>query len=196
MAEAVNSGLNFPGREPYEILTISAPSEDISNLKLKDCNRTDIQSKVDESCRKLVNVAREALQKHNNLKKVILLEHPPRFDDKLKSEMAIFANKTLCKLIDDSKSDQIELGKHTLQCYGIGKTFEARYRNSITKQLDGLHFFGPLGSKVLSESLIEILVTSSQKSVTMAPSTPQADTLLLPNIQVSNRFEVLDQGNE
>ena len=98
--------------------------------------------------------------------------------------MAIFANKTLWKLIVDSKSDKIELGKHTLKCYGIGKTFEARYRNPITKQLDGLHFFGPLGSKAFSESLIDILVTSSQKSLNMPPSKPEAEPLILPNIQV------------
>ena len=195
LAHAVNVGLDFPGREPYEILAIAAPSEDISNLKVKDYERADIESQVTESCLKLVNVAKETLKKHKNLKKVVILEHPPRFDDASKSEMVDFANGTLLKLIVDCKTDHIKLGRQKLQCYGIGKTYEARYRNPLTKLIDGVHFFGPLESKALTESLIDIIVTLLKKSES-GLNLSETDPFMLSNIQISNRYEILSQGNE
>ena len=117
----------------------------------------------------MINVAKEALKNHE-LNNVIVIEYPPRFDQKLKSELAIFANSVLNQLIENSGIDRIKLGSHKLICVGVGKTFDARYRNPLSKRMDGLHFFGPLGVRSYSESLIDILT-------------------------VNNRIEFLSQGN-
>ena len=109
------------------------------------------------------------------------------------SEMAIFANKTLHKMIEESKCDyNIDFGLLNLKCQGVGKTFDARYRNSIAKKVDGLHFFGPRGMKDYSESLVNILIESLKKPKSSVSS---FNLEIDPSIPTMNRFESLSQGN-
>ena len=107
--------------------------------------------------------------------------------------MALFANDTLHRLVETVKCDfSIEVGVHNLSCVGIGRTYEARYVNSILKREDGLHFVGPRGSKDYSESLINMIATSLRNSGFGLQS---SDSLLEPALPLRNRFESLDQGN-
>ena len=138
----------------------------------------------------VLNIAKDSLNAHKELKKVIILDHPPRFDSHLKSEMASIANTTIKEMIEGIKNElNIELGKHSLDCHGIGRTFDSRYRNSILKKMNGLHFYGPCGSKDYSESLVNILVNSLRNT---APDNSSLDKSVIP---LSNRFDVLSQGN-
>ena len=193
LEEIVKTNLVSPGREPYDMLLIAAPTDDISNLKIHEHSKNDIEQQVKDSCNNVLNIAKKSLIEHKELKKVVVLEHPPRFDSNVKSEMVSLANKTYKTLINDLKHEHnVELGVHNLYSYGVGKTYDARYRNSIMKKVDGLHFFGPCGSKDYSESLVNILVNSLKNtSTTMSPP----ETLCVSEIPVSNRFEVLSQGN-
>ena len=157
--EAVSSNLEFPGRESYEILLIAAPTYDISELDVVRNTRTHLQKSVKKSCQNLLHIASRSLTEHAELKEIFLLEHPPRFDSNTRSELVVFANETLKNLIDDPEvHNKIVLGKHSLASFGIGKTFDSRYNNSILKKGDGLHFCGPCGSRDYSESLINILI--------------------------------------
>ena len=123
---------------------------------------------------------------------------PPRFDDVIKSEMAQFANKTFEALLKDIQSapeSKITFGKHSLNCHGIGKTFDSRYRNSLFNKVDGLHFFGPLGTRDYSQSLTDILIQAlNYRDQTYAVDS-QGCNMVHPSIPVSNRFESLSQGN-
>ena len=192
LQQTVESNLEFPGREAYDILAISAPTDDITKLNLHQSSRTDIKQQVHNSCLKVFNVAKYALSNHNDLKKVILLNHPPRFDNKVKSEMALYANETMNKLVEESQLKNLVIGSHNLACIGIGKTFDARYKDSLSKRVDGIHFFGPLGTKHYSESLTNILADAAKYVNTNVYST---DTKIDSNIPVENRYEILDSGN-
>ena len=146
-----------------------------------------------DSCIKVLNIAKKSLSENKNLKKVVVLEHPPRFDSNIKGEMASLANTTFKELIENLKHEhKIELGMHSLKCYGVGKTYDARYRNSLIKQVDGLHFLGPCGSRDYSESLVRILVKALK---TKAADFPLSANTYVSNIPVRNRFDVLSQGN-
>ena len=191
----VFSNLDFPGREQYEYVAMSAPSDDISNLKVDNVTRTDLEQQVTDSCRNTLIIAQEAIEKHVKLKKVIIMEHPPRFDEQIRSEMAEFANRTFESLIGNlvpSLQSKIVLGKHTLHCFSVGKTFESRYRNTLFNQIDGLHFMGPLGSRDYSNSLTDIIVNATKHNIN-GPNT--SETCEQPNIELRNRFASLSQGN-
>ena len=192
LEHTVDENLEYPGREPYKILAISAPTNDISNLKHKKLNKIDLEKHVKHSCQNIIKTAEKALKCHKDLEKVVIIEHPPRFDDKLTSEMAKFANETLNQNIENLNNVKIDMGRHNLNCYGIGKTYDARYKDSLSKRDDGLHFYGPLGIKDYSESLINILSQSISKDV------PELASPIIepePAIQLQNRFAVFDQGN-
>ena len=193
LQDVVLSNLDSPGRDPYEILVIAAPTDDISNLKVEENTKAAIEDQVKHSCNNVLKTAKEALSKHSNLKKVILSEHPPRFDSRTKSDMALLANHTLHELVEEVKSEfDIEIGVHNLDCFGIGRTHEARYVNSILKKEDGIHFVGPRGLKDYSESLINIITTSLKNS---GMGVQPDYSLMGPALPLKNRFESLNQGN-
>ena len=52
----------------------------------------DLEEKAIESSRNIFKLAEEALTVNKNLKTVVIMEHPPRFDDKIKSKLAELAN--------------------------------------------------------------------------------------------------------
>ena len=119
----------------------------------------------------MLQIGQKAIQKHNNLKKVILLEHSPRFDTKTNTKLAELGNQKLKQLLDESPlKDRMVIGHHSLGSYGIGKTFDKRYRNSLTGCFDGVHFYGPCGGRDYTKSLISILSTNL-KDMTMSSKT-------------------------
>ena len=146
--------LSNPGREAYEFLVISAPSYDISSTKT-----------VNTSCQNLIKIAEDTLSSNNNLKKVIVMEHLPRFDNKLNSNLAKLANTTLSKLWEDSCfKDKIVIGKHLLIDYGVGKTHNSRYGNLETGKYDGIHLYGPSGAWEYTKNLNNILSSAIQRN--------------------------------
>ena len=86
------------------------------------------------------------------LKKVIILNQTPRYDDKsvdplsLKPALALLFNNTLSNLwIESPLKAKLTIGIHNLDCSGGVK--EARYRDIMNKKFDGLHMYGPSGRK-------------------------------------------------
>ena len=76
------------------------------------------------------------------------MEHPPRFDDKLKSKLALQANSTMRQLWDISPlKEKIFIGLHSLECYGGGSTHQGRYKDYKTGRYDAVHFYGKTGIK-------------------------------------------------
>ena len=68
----------------FDHLVIAAPTVDITNLNTKNANKEDsiepFKSEIEDSCRNLFKVAENALENNVELKKVTIMEHPPRFD--------------------------------------------------------------------------------------------------------------------
>ena len=82
----------------------------------------------------------------------------PRFDNLSNSKLANLANTTIVKLLEESCfKDKIEIGKHMITEYGVGKTHNKRYGSLETGKYDGIHLFGPTGAYEYTKSLSNIL---------------------------------------
>ena len=70
--------------DPFSHLVLTAPTVDISNLdtsKLtKDDNIEALHQNILISCKNMLTTAQNALITFPNLKKVVIMEHAPRFD--------------------------------------------------------------------------------------------------------------------
>ena len=68
--------------EDYKTLVMTAPTVDITNTDNTKMSEHVIEQRVIESSKNMFVIAEQALMENNNLKKVIIMEHPPRFDRK------------------------------------------------------------------------------------------------------------------
>ena len=83
----------------------------------------------------MFSLAQATLGENRNLSKVIIMEHPPRFDTQevdptsLKSKLAIFAKTTLSSIwLNSPLKDRILIGRHSLESPGVGPSHQTRYR--------------------------------------------------------------------
>ena len=187
--------------DEFSELVLSAPTVDITNLKTFNLGANDntevFKQDVVVSCRNMFTVAANAIRKHPNLRKVVILEHPPRFDfDKpeadplcLKPQLAKYANVVFGQLwLDSPCKDKIVIGVHNLFCHE--DKFDHLYIDERTNRSDGLHFYGRGGGPAFTRSLIQILKNvvpqPNQKKTTFVRKV--ADQYRVP---VNNRFDVL-----
>ena len=120
------------------------------------------KQKVYISCQNMVTVAENAIRNHPELKKAVVMEHAPRFDENeldptgLKPNLAKFANFNLANMCQNSAfKDKITLGKHSLDC-DIGM-LTTRYRDERTGRYDGVHMNTGEGRKAHTDSVSLIL---------------------------------------
>ena len=100
--EVVNQELM---KQSYDTLVMIAPVGDITNLdtniELTPTNKDSLENQVKLSSKNMFSLAERSLYDHPDLKKVILMEHPPRFDlpnvdpHSVKPDLAKLANITL-----------------------------------------------------------------------------------------------------
>ena len=185
--ETVKHNLANPGREAYDVLMMSAPSKDIVN------SRT-----VDTSCTNLIRIAAESLASNSNLKKVIIVEHPPRFDSQNSDKLAKRANAKLSQMWEHSAfKDKILIGCHNFNDFGTGKTHCRRYGNKGSGQYDGLHFLGPSGNYEFTKSIANIILRVVPDLVKRLPSNSHKLSKSQPSqpLPLYNSFAVLEEGN-
>ena len=103
-------------------------------------------------------MAHTALRNNPKLKKVIIIEHLPRFDVSdvdptgLKPKLAKFANSYIAKEWQSSPmKDLIAIGQHSLDCSGDQIT--AMYRDGWTNRYDGVHMYGRHGMGAFTRSV-------------------------------------------
>ena len=167
--DAVKYYLDHPGREHFDVLVTSAPTVDITNLntsQLTANENTDyFHQRVIVSSQNMFSLAKQSLEQNPNLSKVILLEHPPRFDAKevdptsLKPVLARLANATLSQLwLNSPLNDKIIIGRHSLESSGAGAQHLARYKNQRTGKYDGVHLYGEMGRTDYTNSVKTILM--------------------------------------
>ena len=85
--DVTNTALrNTHKEDDFTHLVVSAPSVDITNLdtsKLKAEDNTEYyKQEVAISCKNMFNVAHDAIRNHPNLEKVIVMEHPERYENR------------------------------------------------------------------------------------------------------------------
>ena len=163
IADVVDQNLKNPGREEYDILVLSAPTDDITNLntsRLANNNTETLELQAIESSKNMFNIAQNSLTHNKNLKKVIIMVHTPRFDDNIKAHLASLANSTLSQLWAISPlKEKINVGRHNLHSWDMDRdtAILGQYEDINTGKYDGIHFYGPCGAKDFTESMNNIL---------------------------------------
>ena len=134
---------------------------DTTNLAPKDSTAV-YQQDVIVSSQNMFSLAQASLEENPSLSKVIIMEHPPRFDIKdvdptsLKHNLVKLANSTLNQLwLNSHLKDKIFIGHHSLESYGVGASHLARYKSQAGRY-DGVHFYGAAGCADYSSSVINI----------------------------------------
>ena len=151
--------------DEFTELVLSAPTIDITNLDTShikpDDNTEALKQSVTVSCHNIFTAAEKALNTHPNLEKVLILEHPPRFDQPdidplgLKPQLARYANLVYNQLwLASSHKQRIKIGTHKLDC--SENEFNDRYKDVKTNRFDGLHMYGKDGRSSYTRNLISI----------------------------------------
>ena len=149
----------------FENLIIQAGSVDITNLKTNvepSKNSEYFKQVAVMSANNLFSACERAVGENPNLKKVVLMKQPPRYDPvtvdpcSIKPVLSELFNSTLVQCWMSSKlKDRIFLGSHNIDC--TGGIREARYRETQTGRFDGLHLLGSSGKKAYTNSVLNIL---------------------------------------
>ena len=156
--------------DDFTTLILSAPSDDITNIDISEAKSDDditwFEQDVHQSCQNMFSIAQTALKSHPKMKKIIILEHAPRFDCKdidplsLKSKLARFANKTFQELwLASPHKKSIQIGKLNMEC--SDDLVEARYRDEINGRFDGVHMYGVFGKRAFTRNLIRVINTDT-----------------------------------
>lgn len=119
---------------------------------------------VKVAAKNLISVAEEAIMNKQTVKKDVVLQATPRHDpvtiDLLSFKRAlvhVFNTALVESQMASSLRDKIYIGQHDL--VSNGAIFEARYQDIIRKRFDGVHLWGPSGSKAYTLSLFNVLNT-------------------------------------
>ena len=102
---------------------LGVPSIDITNQDTSEPRHTyeqteQLKEKVSDSCQKVFEVAKKAITTSPTLKKVVIMEHLPRYGS-LEAKLVKHANKTMAHLVQSlSTQNIIQIGKHNLKIEG------------------------------------------------------------------------------
>ena len=154
----VADNLENPGRENYDILVMSSPTVDITNVDTAKYSMDRMEEMAEQSSKNMINIAEQSLAKNESLKQVIIMEHPPRFDGR-KSQLVRIANDALKQFRLNSPSrDRIVIGQHSLESSGGGYPHQARYEDYHTGRYDGVHMYGRTGTRDYTNSMDTMLL--------------------------------------
>ena len=152
-------------QRPVHTAILGAASVDITNQTTSSGTQDENVVTTVASSHSIIESA-EFLIKSGKAKQVIVLEHTPRYDDEVKANLAILANKTLHTARNESEvAENIFVGSHT----GLEVNGEERRRrftndgsNSHSKHVklganDQLHMYSQTGALAITKSLTNIL---------------------------------------
>ena len=151
--------------DKYEYAVLSAPTVDITNLDTSKVKPLDsiqgLKEEVKKSCKNVMETAQKTIETNQSIRKVIILEHPPRFDTKnadplsLKPELAKYANSLYQQLWSKSAvKDKIVLGKHNLNCSEETRVTRYTGRNN---RYDGVHMYSEEGKSAYTRNILSIV---------------------------------------
>ena len=213
-SDVVKYSLKNSGRDKYDMLVMAAPTVDISNMdtsKLCPSDNTEVfKQKAVASAQNMFSLAQTSLEQYPTLNKVVIMEHPPRFDAQnvdptlLKHNLAKLANTTLNQLwLNSTLKDKIIIGRHSLECHGIGRSHLDRYESSAGRY-DGVHLYGKTGVRDYTNSVKNILLLALPKPTTPTSLStdhtrcPQAlhqtRTKYHPSLKTKNRFNIFNSN--
>ena len=113
----------------------------------------------------MFTTAQNALKGHPYLKKVVIMEHPNRYDVKdvdpigLKPALAKLANSVFNQLwINSPYKNKINVGNHNLDTSSSDCVLNDMFSYVKTGKHDGVHLYGPRGNKSYTKSVLSILL--------------------------------------
>ena len=227
--DVVRKELGNQNNDKFDVLVMSAPTVDITNLDTSQLNpNSNIEVFKDEirsSCVNMFDTAHTSLQENPNLKKVVIMEHPTRFDSAeldpvgLKPALAEFANTFLSHVWSKSPlNEKIVIGCHS---FDNNVAHDSLFQDRRINRNDGVHLYGPKGRKVYTESVLKIVrqnvvglnnppsQKSNRKPRNNNPSSeddhrqcPQtkyqqkkSSQAYHPSVQIMNRFSVFNSNS-
>ena len=181
LAERVPELLNERSYGSLIVLTPSNNITNIENLDREEQNRLAIKTSTDT-----VTIIEQALEQHDSLEKVVVVELPPRDDKKRLEELTEFANFALRNtILKSAYKNQISIASlESLYQYTNQEIFGSP---SLWKS-DGIHLRGKHGAKVYTEC---ILVALKSAGLCRTRSTTNNEAIDSPTIPTSNYYEVL-----
>ena len=141
----------------YDAVVMQASSTDLTNYKTVQ-NKEELRKIAQSSNANMLSVATTAIANHPEVKKVVLFERVPRFDEL--QELNQFANKDLQAQwlqCDKEFKDKISIGKHNLQPHGKFANVQrlARWGDQTRRQKpDNIHMVGPSGKMKMTDSIL------------------------------------------
>ena len=186
LTERVPELLNERSYKSLIMLTPSNNIKNIENLGRDEQNKLAIKTSTDT-----VKIAEHALEQHDSLEKVVVVELPPRDDSTRLEELTEFANFTLRNTVLKSKhKNQITIASlESLYQYSNLDIFGSP---SLRKS-DGIHLRGKLGAKVYTECILAAVKSAGlcQTRSTTTNSSAINEATSSPTIPTSNYYEVL-----
>ena len=163
----------------YANLIVLTPSNNIKNIENMPKKQQD-QMAVDTPLETLA-VIEKALKDNPSLKKVVIVELPPRADSHRLSELTEFSNFVLKGAVEKSKyRNQISIGAlDSMYDYSNRDIFGSMNYHKY----DGIHMHSKLGRQVYSNCVLAALESAG---LTSTESTPAYSP-----ISTSNRYNVL-----
>ena len=144
----------------YDSLVIQASSTDLTNYK-SETNKEKQRQIAQTSNANMLSVATTATANHPEVKKVVVFERVPRFDEL--QELNEFANSDLHAQwlqCDKQYRDKISIGKHNLLPQGrfanVQRLSRWGDRRSHQKS-DNLHMRGPSGMMKMTDRVLAVL---------------------------------------
>ena len=161
-------------KKSYNTVILGAPSVDITNQDVSEGILDENVAETVSSSLAMVEAAEYAI-KSGRVKKVVLLQHAPRYDTPrndphgVRPQLSQLANTHLQKARDASDlAEHILVGEHSgLECEGSTRTSrftsdQTHIRNWGVKlgKYDGVHMYSQEGAEALTKSLLAILHTA------------------------------------
>ena len=138
--------------EQVDLLILQASSVDLTNIPA-DASREYSQQQALISSQNMVTVAKNALAANPSVKKVLLFQTAPRYDDK--HELNQYAQEKLMEAKINANDDRIIIGKHSLTCTGGLRV--SRYGVRGKPRVDGVHLRGSSGMVAYTRSVAMVL---------------------------------------
>ena len=162
----------------FILLTPSNNIKNIEYLNSEEQNRLAIKTSADT-----VTIIENALEQHDSLEKVVVVELPPRDDSRRLEELTKFANFTLRNTVQKSiYKDKITIASlESIYHY----TNQEIFGSPSLRKSDGIHMRGKLGKKVYTDCILWALKSAGLCQTRSATSTLPTNTF------TSNYYGVL-----
>ena len=158
----IQSSMYLPTKRDYTYAVLQGSSVDVTNLDTfsTNANIEFLKQEVFVASQNMISAARNIVLRNPNIRKVLILDRPPRFDPPsvdpacLKPKLSEYANETLRSELENCDvKEKIAICAHQLpdqfhhNLYGHPERFG----------FDGIHFYGSLGRSFITQSICNIL---------------------------------------